>query len=77
MRPRRQLPSIKRMLVEYVAMVMVYFAVLAVTTRFFGGANVILAIIAMLATLFVARATRPKNDMPPPPGGPPPGSPPR
>lgn len=76
MRPRRPLPSIKRMLAEYAAMVLVYIAVFLVGQRVLDPSSslpMILAVIAMLLTLGVARATRPRQDLPPGDGGPPPG----
>ena len=63
MRPRRHRPTWKRLLLEYVAMLLVYVAVLYLS----GG--VIIALIAMIASMFVLRATRPNPDEPPPPPG--------
>lgn len=54
------------MLAEYVAMVLVYFAVLFGTRLIFNNGQQVVAIIAMIATLFIARAIRPRNDQLPP-----------
>ena len=43
-------------------MALVYFA-----TWFISG-NLIIALVAMIVSMFVLRATRPKPDEPPPPG---------
>lgn len=61
MRPHRRLPSWKRLLIEYAAMVLTYVAVLLVTR------NQIIALFAMIAAMFVGRWTRPKAQPPPPP----------
>lgn len=54
----RRFPGWRRILLEYVAMTLVYIAVWVVTK------NLILAIIALMAALFVGRATRDRGDAP-------------
>jgi hypothetical protein len=51
MGPRR-FPGWRRIILEYVAMFLVYVAVMATTK------NVVLALVAMIGTMFVGRATR-------------------
>ncbi|MCH7553477.1 MAG: hypothetical protein IIC82_05745 [Chloroflexi bacterium] len=60
MRPRRHLPSWKRLLFEYFAMLFVFFVAWAIS----GGALGI-ALIATVVAMFVLRATRPRVDEPP------------
>ena len=64
MRPRRHRPGWKRLVLEYIAMLAVYFVVFRIS-----NGNVMVALIAMVASLFVLRATRPRSDEPPPPPG--------
>ncbi|MEE9285202.1 MAG: hypothetical protein V3V35_05670 [Dehalococcoidia bacterium] len=49
-------------MLEYLVMLLVYFAAFAVTGAFF------IALVAMIASMFVLRATRPKPDDEPPRG---------
>ena len=51
---RRYLPPWRRLLLEYVAMVLAFFAVMALTGMVF------VAIIVMIAVMFLLRFTRPK-----------------
>ena len=62
------------MLLEYLAMVLVYFLVFVLVQRFWPAGSVWLAMAAMLITLVIARATRPRNDVPPPGAGGPPNT---
>ena len=61
MRPRRHMPSLKRVLFETLVQVVVILVVFMLTN--------ILAIIAALVTMFWLRSTRPKPDEGPPTGG--------
>ena len=61
MRPRRHMPSLKRVLVETLVQVVVILVV-------FMWTNIVLAIIAALVTMFWLRSTRPKPDEGPPTG---------
>ena len=56
LRPRRHLPSWKRLLFEYAVMAVVY------VVAFFSTGNVLIAFAATLVALFVLRAIRPKID---------------
>ncbi len=62
MRPRRHLPPWRRLALEYIAIVLVFVLVFRLTS------NTILAIVAMIGTMFLLRATRPKYYQDGPPG---------
>lgn len=64
MRPQRHLPPFRRLVLEYIAMALVYFA------AWFISGNLIIALVAMVISVFALRATRPKGgDEPPTPPG--------
>lgn len=62
------------MLLEYVVMVLVYLSVYWVFQRLWPAGSIWIAMAAILITLFIARATRPRNDVPPPGAGGPPNT---
>ena len=60
MRPQRHRPSWRRLLLEYLAMFLVYMGAF-----FMSGENVFIALVAMIVAMFILRATRPQPDEPP------------
>ena len=59
MRPYRHRPSWRRLLLEYLAMFLVYMAAI------YLSGEIIIALVAMIVAMFVLRATRPQPDEPP------------
>lgn len=58
--PGRQRPTLKRLALEYLAMILVYIAVYAWTR------SLILALVAIIVTTIVIRMMRPKREDRPP-----------